>query len=131
MFLSSYAQESEMPASFERPVDLVHLARQTLGDRALEREILDLFVIQTRVVLDHFYRADDVQQKLDLAHTLKGSARAVGAWKVAACAEACEHVADENAQPCCASSPWNDALEELEAAIQDVCLAIQDIQAMN
>jgi hypothetical protein len=27
----------------DRPIDLVHLARATLGDRSLEREVLQLF----------------------------------------------------------------------------------------
>jgi len=30
--------------SSSRPVDLVHLSRYTLGDRALEREVLSFFV---------------------------------------------------------------------------------------
>jgi HPt (histidine-containing phosphotransfer) domain-containing protein len=125
MFLHHAPEGVETPASFERPVDLVHLARQTLGDRALEREILDLFVIQTRAVLDHLHAAEQEQQKLDLAHTLKGSARAVGAWKVAACAESCELVAND------ASVPWKTAVDALESAIQEVCTAIGDIQAMH
>src|ERR1700747_540717 len=32
---------SSLPASGERPIDLVHLARMTLGDRGLEREVLE------------------------------------------------------------------------------------------
>jgi HPt (histidine-containing phosphotransfer) domain-containing protein len=124
MFLHHAIDFSEAPASFERPVDLVHLARQTLGDRALEREILDLFVIQSRAVLDHLHRAEETRQRLDLAHTLKGSARAVGAWHVATCAEQCELVAE-------ADPAWSDALAALQTAIDDVCVAIDAIQAMH
>jgi HPt (histidine-containing phosphotransfer) domain-containing protein len=71
-------------ASFERPVDLVHLARQTLGDRALEREVLGLFKVQARAIFAQLQAVTQKQARLDLAHTLKGSARAVGAWQVAA-----------------------------------------------
>jgi len=68
-----------------RPVDLVHLARQTMGDRDLEREVLGLFVQQAVSVRDQIAGAD-TKQRLLLAHGLKGSARSVGAFSVADCA---------------------------------------------
>lgn len=77
-------------ASFERPVDLVHLARQTLGDRDLEQEILTLFVRQSAMLSRRLAEGESRDEKRDLAHTLKGSARAVGAWRVARAAEAVE-----------------------------------------
>lgn len=66
-----------------RPIDLVHLARYTLGNKALEREILDLFVGQSRVTLDKLTAAADERAWREQAHTLLGSARAVGAKRVA------------------------------------------------
>ena len=68
-----------------RPVDLVHLARQTMDDRDLEREVLDLFVQQALSVRDKIADAGD-KDRLMLAHGLKGSARGVGAFAVADCA---------------------------------------------
>ena len=73
-----------------RPVDLAHLARQTMGDRGLEQEVLALFVQHALSVRDQIVDAD-VQQRLLLAHGLKGSARGVGAFAVADCATAIEH----------------------------------------
>ncbi len=35
----------------DRPIDLVHLARTTLGDRALEREVLQLFDRQSSILI--------------------------------------------------------------------------------
>ena len=70
-----------------RAIDLVHLARQTLGDRSLETEILALFVKQSEGLCARIAGASGEQARRDLAHTLKGSARAVGAWRVAAAAE--------------------------------------------
>jgi HPt (histidine-containing phosphotransfer) domain-containing protein len=67
------------------PLDLDHLARQTLGDREVEREVLALFVAQARTVRDKMAEAAP-QERLFLAHNLKGSARAVGAFAVADCA---------------------------------------------
>lgn len=68
-----------------RPVDLGHLARQTMGDRALEQEVLALFVQQALSVRDKIIDAD-LKDRLLLAHALKGSARGVGAFAIADCA---------------------------------------------
>jgi HPt (histidine-containing phosphotransfer) domain-containing protein len=79
-------------ASLERPIDLVHLARMTLGDRGLEREVLALFDRQATVLVARM-RAASPGAVASVAHTLKGSARGVGAWGVAAAAEAVEAAA--------------------------------------
>ncbi len=72
-----------------RPIDLVHLARQTMGDRALEQEILCLFVHRTKQARRHFAQAD-AKECQRLAHRLKGTARRVGAFAIADCAEELE-----------------------------------------
>jgi HPt (histidine-containing phosphotransfer) domain-containing protein len=64
-----------------RPVDLVHLAQQTMGDRALEQEVLGLFVQQALNVRDRIGRAAPAE-RLQLVHSLKGSARSVGAFAI-------------------------------------------------
>lgn len=68
-----------------RPVDLIHLARQTLGNRELEQEVLDLFVQQALDVKDRILNAD-AAERIRLAHGLKGSASGVGAFQIAECA---------------------------------------------
>lgn len=73
----------------ERPVDMAHLARQTFGDRALEQEVLGMFVQQLSVIQERLAAAGEAERRT-LAHTLKGSARAVGAFAIAQCAEAME-----------------------------------------
>ncbi len=69
------------------PVDLVHLARQTLGDRELEREVLGLFVNQSTLYLHRLEKAKSVKERKNAAHTILGSARGLGAWQVAREAE--------------------------------------------
>ena len=66
-----------------RPIDLVHLARYTMGNKALEREILDLFLSQSLVTLASLEAAATDKEWRDYAHALLGSARAVGAKRVA------------------------------------------------
>jgi HPt (histidine-containing phosphotransfer) domain-containing protein len=76
-------------ASGERPIDLVHLARMTLGERSLEREVLQLFDRQATLLLTRMQSAPAAALST-LAHTLKGSARAIGAGGVARAAETVE-----------------------------------------
>lgn len=72
-----------------RPVDLAQLTNQTMGDRALEREVLDLFVKQALMVRDRLPDAD-AEERRRLAHTLKGSARSIGAFAIATCLDEIE-----------------------------------------
>ena len=74
-------------------IDLVHLSRQTLGDGALENELLRLFVVQAQQYaswLDEAFAPGDAPKRADVTHRLKGSARAVGAFPLADAAEAYE-----------------------------------------
>jgi len=72
------------------PIDFDHLARQTFADRALERELLELFAAQCDVLVPAIGDARRPQDGVMAAHTLKGSARAVGAWALAALADRAE-----------------------------------------
>jgi FOG: HPt domain len=72
-----------------RPVDLVHLARQTGGDKALETEVLALFARQARQAVCQIGSLDK-DARVRLAHTILGSAKGVGAFEVARCAEELE-----------------------------------------
>ena len=73
-----------------RILDLDHLGRQTFCDRALERELLDLFEQQCERLMPIIASASPLPERLIAAHTLKGSARAVGAWRLAARVEKVE-----------------------------------------
>jgi HPt (histidine-containing phosphotransfer) domain-containing protein len=74
------------------PVDLTHLRRFTLGDKRLEEEILKLFIDQAPVTIEAMRRARTKREWVTAAHTLKGSARAVGAWRLAGLAESAERL---------------------------------------
>jgi hypothetical protein len=81
--------EAPSVAADDRPIDLVHLARTTLGDRSLEREVLQLFDRQAGLLIGRM-RSAAPAGVATLAHTLKGSARGIGAWRVARAAEMLE-----------------------------------------
>jgi HPt (histidine-containing phosphotransfer) domain-containing protein len=89
--LSGAAPAADMDAP--QPIDFEHLRRYTLGDRGLEQEILGLFAEQLPITIGALARATTDKQWGMAAHTLKGSARAVGAWPLAALAEDAERLA--------------------------------------
>lgn len=72
-----------------RPIDLVHLARQTMGDKVLELEVLQMFARAARESIKDLARSEgDVRAAV--AHRLKGSAQSVGATAVGKAAQALE-----------------------------------------
>ena len=85
--------QSPGPRPASRPVDLVHLSRYTLGDRALEREVLELFCTQSVIYLERLNQALTDREWKDAAHSLKGSAQAIGAWRAAEAARQAEALA--------------------------------------
>ncbi|PWE56590.1 Hpt domain-containing protein [Metarhizobium album] len=72
-----------------RPIDLVHLANQTMGDKALEMEVLQMFARQARNCLQEISRLEG-DGMLAAVHRLKGAASAVGAFQVSTAAERLE-----------------------------------------
>jgi HPt (histidine-containing phosphotransfer) domain-containing protein len=98
------------------PIDIAHLRRMTLGDAALEREVLTMFSAQAlRLAKDLAAMPADAPA---LAHTLKGSARAVGAFTVADAAAHIETLIRSGSDPA-------EALGELDDAVAQACAAIE------
>ncbi len=124
--INHVSNESARGESAAEPViDLVHLSRQTLGDAALETELLRLFEAQARAFAARLLApepqneaARDIQQRIVLAHTLKGSARAIGAFALAKAAQAYEDALRANA-PDADASPGG-LLAALEHAREEI-----------
>jgi HPt (histidine-containing phosphotransfer) domain-containing protein len=99
-------------------LDADHLGRMTLGDCSLEQEVLEIFARQTALTLARINGAEPAHAAA-AAHTLKGSARGVGAWRVERAAERLEEaVADGDEEAI------KTAIAELEAAGLEVRTAI-------
>ncbi|MBO6755892.1 MAG: Hpt domain-containing protein [Roseibium sp.] len=80
-----------VPNSAPRPpVDLVRLAANTMGNRDLELQVLQLFKTQSAAMLARLADTTDIEARAEIIHTLKGSARAVGAEHVGKACEAME-----------------------------------------
>jgi len=99
-------------------IDDDHLRRMTLGDRALEREVLEIFARQAALMLRRIAGAEPALAAA-AAHTLKGSARGIGAWRVALAAEQLEQAASEPGGEALAA-----AIAKLEAASVEARAAI-------
>ena len=79
------------------PIDIEHLQRMTLGDAGLQHEVLAMFSAQAiRLIGVLASLPDDAGAQ---AHTLKGSARAIGAFQVADAAEHLEAVIRNGGDP--------------------------------
>ena len=95
-------------------IDAAHLGHMTLGDRRLEREVLELFLRQTTIMLNRIVGAAPPLAAA-AAHTLKGSARGIGAWRVAQAAELLENAAGGDGGHG-AGPDLDEAIAELKAA---------------
>jgi HPt (histidine-containing phosphotransfer) domain-containing protein len=122
------------------PIDNAHLDRMTLGDLALEREVLAMFSAQAVGLIARLAtlcsegrssegrssegrssegRSSEGRSSegLALAHTLKGSARAIGAFRVGDAAEALEAALRNGDDPSEAIAGLKDSVAEARSAI--------------
>lgn len=91
-----------------RPLDMAHLARQTMNDRALEQEVLRLFCEQVSMARATLPGAP-LDQRARLAHGIRGAASGIGAFDVA------RHAASLEADP-----DSGTALRSLTASIDQM-----------
>jgi HPt (histidine-containing phosphotransfer) domain-containing protein len=99
------------------PIDMEHLGRYTLGDKALEKEILGLFLTQMPDMLASLRKAQSEREWKMAAHSLKGAARAIGAWQMASAAEEAERIEfGPDRQAACASA--TQRVEEAGTAVR-------------
>jgi HPt (histidine-containing phosphotransfer) domain-containing protein len=100
-------------------IDQAHLFRMTLGDHSLEAEVLRLFDRQSELLLARMAEAS-ADCRRTLAHTIKGSARGIGAWRVAHAAEDLERIAVN-------SGDTEPALEALRIAVEEARATIGEL----
>ena len=100
------------------PIDFEHLGRMTLGDAILEHEVLAIFAAQAVGLM----RALAIlpADAGELAHKLKGSARAIGAFQVADTAGRLETAVLNGDDPVQALAELKDAVEQARTAIDAI-----------
>lgn len=100
------------------PIDFEHLKRMTLGDPGLEQEVLAMFSAQSAKLVGTL--ATMPSDAGALAHTLKGSARAIGAFAVADAAARLEAVLGSGSDPSKLLARLGEAVSQARAAIETV-----------
>jgi HPt (histidine-containing phosphotransfer) domain-containing protein len=100
------------------PIDIEHLGRMTLGDASLEHEVLAMFAAQSVTLIGAL--ATLPPDAGALSHTLKGSARAIGAFAVADAAERLEAALGNGNNPARALAGLKDAVAQARTAIDAI-----------
>jgi HPt (histidine-containing phosphotransfer) domain-containing protein len=103
----------------EQVVDREHLGRMTLGDRGLENEVLRLFERQAGMLVARMATATPANIRA-LAHTLDGSARGIGAWRVSQAAKNVELAVMQDGDIGAAVAALKSAVDEALAIIADL-----------
>lgn len=105
-------ETTKRPAA--RPIDMMHLTKQALGDTGLEGEILRTF---DEVVTDHFDRLESsitVKDLLHHLHIIRGASVGVGAWSLAEHAHVMETELNEG-------EPVNpERVDDIHFAVEEV-----------
>jgi HPt (histidine-containing phosphotransfer) domain-containing protein len=102
------------------PIDTGHLDRMTLGDPGLEREVLAMFSAQALGLVGKLVASaadPKSSETMELAHRLKGSAQAIGAFAVADAAESLETAVRNGQDSTQALARLKDAVAEARSAI--------------
>ena len=113
MVMRNAAIEAGEPVGATEAIDRAHLRQMTFSDAVLEREVLGLFDRQAVSMLELIPVAQP-EALPALVHAVKGSARGIGAWRVAHAAAAFE------ADPRAGSAALTAALIEARAAITKI-----------
>ena len=100
------------------PIDFEHLKRMTLGDAGLEQEVLAMFAAQSAQLIGAL--AALPTDAPALAHTLKGSARAIGAMAVADAAARLEAAIARGFDTSAALAELGETVAEARAAIEAI-----------
>lgn len=104
-----------------RPIDLVHLAKQTSGDSQLEAEVLGMFANMSSTYLD---RLRDVACKDNFAiniHALRGAAMGVGANSIVEHARAIETEFKASGDVC------DEAMTDLAVVVEEAGVFIASL----
>jgi len=100
------------------PINFDHLSRMAMGDTALEREVLAMFAAQSSELIEKIVKMPS--NVAALAHKLRGSAQAVGAFRITDAAEWLESALRDNSDSAEALMTLTDAVLEAKAEIDGI-----------
>ena len=104
-----------------RPIDLVHLAKQCLGDANLELEVLRLYDTTVKTYLGRLQLATTFDELVINLHSLKGASAGVGAFGIADLAKQAE-------EEIRAGRPVNpERIADIAIAVEEISVFISDM----
>jgi HPt (histidine-containing phosphotransfer) domain-containing protein len=109
-------------------IDLEYLRRFTSGNLALEEEVLKLFADHAPLYLEQLRHAKSTKDWSEAAHTIKGSAAAIGARRLASVAEMVERL-DIDSAAARSEGFREQAVEAVAGALEEVCRCISRLFA--
>jgi HPt (histidine-containing phosphotransfer) domain-containing protein len=121
---SSATDAPRVASSANDAIDRAYLARFTFGNADLEREVLELFCAQLPLYLEQLRSAHDAKSWRDAAHSIKGSAAAVGATRLANIARMAEQVDVASPQRGSALAAVEDAAADATRSVAGLFAAV-------
>jgi HPt (histidine-containing phosphotransfer) domain-containing protein len=114
--------ETPRPLHEQGPiVDQAHLNRMTGGDAELAREVLGLFREQCDLWMRLLEPTTDTLDWGNAAHTIKGSARGIGAWALGEACGGAEDAARDHDLTRDEKRAWREAISnELDAVLGEI-----------
>jgi hypothetical protein len=104
----------------QRPIDLVHLAKQTLGDSGLECEVLRMFDQFATGTFARIERSTNAEELLAHLSSLRGGAAGIGAWTIVDLVETAEtEITAGTVNP--------ERIDDIEMALNEVSAFIADL----
>jgi len=117
------SQELGRKAHLKHPIDRVHLAKQTLGDKGLELEVLRMFDDTIRVYFSRLETSTTRDELLRHLHTIRGAASGIGANTIALLARR----AEADLRDGLPADP--ERIDDLEMAVTECSVFIEDLLA--
>jgi hypothetical protein len=115
-----FAAPSDAARPRQRPIDLVHLAKQTLGDAGLECEVLRMFDQFATGTFARIERSTNAEELLAHLSSLRGAAAGIGAWSVVDLAQTAEtEIAAGTVNP--------ERIDDIEMAMNEVSAFIAEL----
>ena len=109
-------------------IDLDYLRRFTSGNLALEEEVLKLFADHAPLYLEQLRQAKSSKDWSEAAHTIKGSAAAIGARRLASVTEMIERL-DIDSEAARNEGFREQAVAAVADALEEVCRCISRLFA--
>lgn len=115
----------------QKKIDFAHFERMTMGDSSLQSEVLGLFREQGEIWRKLLDPSNPTPDFMVGAHTIKGSARSIGAWELADICGAAEEAARRSNLSRDEKYIWREQILNALEAVFDEIAQLEHRLALN